>query len=131
MPETEIQTILVIDDDWLNHEVLESILGYAGHKVLQAQRGNEGLKIAVTELPDLIIADVNLPDIDGFILCESLKKNPKTQHIPIILISGHIQGQLQRQKAKTAGAFDFIERILKPDDLLTYVNAALASTSPN
>ncbi len=123
------QTILVIDDDWLNHEVLESILSLSGYTVLQASRASEGLTITNTKKPDLVIADVNLPDMTGFVLCEAIKKNPQTEHIPIILITGHIQGQSQRQKAKSAGAYDFIERILKPDVLLTHITAALSSTT--
>lgn len=125
------KTILVIDDDWLNHEVLESVLGVAGYTVLQARRGSEGLNMATSNLPDLVLADVNLPDLNGFVLCEQLKRDPQTTHIPVILITGHIQGNVQRQKAKTAGAYDFVERVVKPTILLERISDALSGKSLN
>ncbi len=116
--------ILVIDDDWLNQELMEGIFSTVGYTILQETTGQNGLKIAISEYPNVIILDVRLPKISGFEICATLKKHPQTTHIPIIMISGHKTSEDELQ-ARQVGADAFLERLITTDELLNQVNRLL------
>jgi len=81
------QTILVADDDPLTHRVLQRYLERAGYQMLSAQNGREALKIAKRELPQLIILDVVMPEMDGLTTLRHLKKSKATKAIPVIVLT--------------------------------------------
>lgn len=83
------KTVLIIDDEDINRELYKEFLKYGGYTVLEAENGLEGLHLAYDDAPDFIILDYLLPDINGDVLYEKLKANPKTVDIPVILISAH------------------------------------------
>ena len=85
-PETQM-TVLAVDDNEVLRYTLTRMLIDAGYRVVEAKTGNEALKLAAN-LPDLITLDINLPDMDGFQVCQSLKSDPRTKHIPILHVSG-------------------------------------------
>lgn len=125
MTSTEAQTILIVDDDHLNHEVLEGILGFAGHSVMHCYHSNEVReKIKETE-PALIMLDVRMPDTDGMTLCRQLKASDDTRHIPIIIITGQARDRAQYERALDAGAVDFIERTLDMNALIERIEQHL------
>lgn len=93
--------ILLIDDD----ENLVSVIAIClqklgGWTVLTASSGMEGLHHAETEQPDAILLDMMMPDLDGLAVLEQLKANPKTQHIPVILLTAKMQPAYQREYAQ-------------------------------
>src|SRR5215468_556627 len=78
--------VLVVDDnDALRYAVVRS-LREAGYQILEAASGSEGLRLSI-ESPDLILLDVNLPDMSGFQVCKQLKSSPATSHIPVLHVS--------------------------------------------
>ena len=77
--------ILVVEDDPRISDVLEYALKSDGHQVSLTQRGREGVDLARSVEPALILLDVGLPDIDGFAICDRLKRNRETNLIPIII----------------------------------------------
>lgn len=80
--------ILVVDDEADIREVVQASLeDFAGWLTIAAASGSEGLQIAKTELPDAILLDISMPDMDGFQLCQALQADPKTHKIPVIVLT--------------------------------------------
>lgn len=80
--------VLVVDDDDLLREQLAMVLERLGHAVIMAENGRAGLEAAERDAPDLVITDLSMPGMDGFELLERLKAGTRTQHIPVIVVSG-------------------------------------------
>jgi len=80
--------VLVVDDDEMLREQLAMVLERLGHTVIMAEHGRAGLEAAERDAPDLVITDLSMPGMDGFELLERLKAGTRTQHIPVIVVSG-------------------------------------------
>lgn len=111
--------ILSIDDKKLNMELIESLLNryIPDCQVLTAQSGKEGIKIAKEELPDTILLDIYMPEMDGFEVCKILKDDEITKHIPVLMVSALGQDPEYRIRGLKAGADAFIS---KPFDLAEF-----------
>ncbi|MCI5120806.1 MAG: response regulator, partial [Candidatus Electrothrix sp. AUS4] len=121
---TEKACILLIDDDPLIIAILRYILEHERYRVLDAQNGQGGLQLAEEEQPDLILLDINLPDINGFGVCKQLKLNEKTAGIPIIFLTATgIEGNEYRGFEE--GAVDFLRKPVNKAQLCARVNNAL------
>ncbi|RMF61601.1 MAG: hybrid sensor histidine kinase/response regulator, partial [Calditrichaeota bacterium] len=96
----------------------------AGYEVLTAMTGRDALTILAKELPDIILLDVMLPDIDGFQICERIKKDSRTFHIPIIMITA-LKELRHKIRGLEAGADDFISKPFDSVELLTRVKSLL------
>lgn len=119
-----VKTVLIVDDDDLNREVMEAFLILVGYDVLIAGNGNKALEIAALKLPDLIILDVRLPDISGLEVCRTLRTNPLIQHIPIMMITG-LSDPKVREQALDVGVDLFFPRPFEGDDFTTEVKRLL------
>jgi CheY-like chemotaxis protein len=82
------ETILVIDDDPAMLDFLRQRLSPEGFTVTTAESGQDGINQAVIRQPDLILLDLRMPVRDGVTVCRAVRANPKTQHIPIIVVTG-------------------------------------------
>jgi DNA-binding response OmpR family regulator len=80
--------ILVVDDDPSVRDLLESFFTPLGYRVITTAAGKEGLELAATEEPHVILLDVVMPDMDGAAVCRALKGNSKTRPIPVIMMTG-------------------------------------------
>ena len=102
-------TVLVVDDEWDIRELLSDIISDLGLRVIQAGNGEVALKCAQTDLPDLILLDVWMPGFDGFQVLEKLRENPKTRHIPVVLLTAMppFQGE---QEGLESGATHYIHK---------------------
>ncbi|HEY4357731.1 MAG TPA: response regulator [Acidobacteriaceae bacterium] len=116
--------ILVIDDSETTRYVFRRILTRAGFEVEEAETGREGLAKAMFA-PDLIIADVNLPDMLGYDVCRRLKSNPLTVSIPVLQISASFISDESRVQALEGGADSYLTQPVEPPVLLASVNALL------
>lgn len=117
-------TVLVIDD---NHDILNlllKLLKMAGFKVLIAQEGEEGIKVAKRALPDLILLDLIMPGMDGLEVCQHLKSQPDTQEIPIILMTA-LTETVNKVKGLELGAVDYITKPFQHQELLARINTHL------
>jgi two-component system cell cycle response regulator len=121
-------TILVIDDVATNRIVMKVKLASACYNVLLAENGQQGLDMARTETPDLILLDVVMPDLDGFAVCERLKNDPKTADIPIIMITS-LEDTEARLRGLACGAEEFLSKPLSEVTLLARVRSLLRSHS--
>jgi DNA-binding response OmpR family regulator len=86
-PAARVQDILVVEDDEVLRELIALQLGNQGYKVRQAGTGNAALRQVADKPPDLILLDVNLPDLAGWEICARLKAEVRTQVIPIIILT--------------------------------------------
>lgn len=120
-----IYSILVVDDELNNLHLLSEILSEKHYKIRRAINGSIALKSVQVILPDLILLDINLPDITGYEVCEHLKSNPATQHIPIIFISA-LNETLDKVKAFSVGAVDYISKPFEVAEVIARIDNQLA-----
>jgi PAS domain S-box-containing protein len=117
----EKSLILVADDVAHNRQYLCDALQNTNVRLIEAENGGEAYKIALKELPDLIITDIVMPETDGFQLLEKLKKNKKTRHIPVIAYSASV---LKEKKEKILHS-DFACLLIKPVKLMQLYSALM------
>jgi two-component system, cell cycle response regulator DivK len=98
--------ILYVEDNDDNVYVVKNRLGRAGYTVVVASDGEQGVAMAATENPDLILMDLRLPVLDGWEATRRLKASPETQRIPVIALSAHAMSG-DREKALQAGCEDY------------------------
>ena len=103
-----MSTILVIDDSRFLRRANELSLARAGHQILSAADGEEGLRLACEKIPDVIVLDMMLPKMGGPQVLESLKKDPRTSAIPVIVLSS--LSQTNEAKLKQQGAAAYLEK---------------------
>lgn len=115
--------ILVVDDEAETREVLVDALG-ASDDVMQAADGQEAFDVAVREMPDLIILDVNMPGRDGFWACKELRSDSRTKHVPVLILSSRSELE-QKLEAYNVGADDYLEKPFTMPELKAKVAAKL------
>jgi two-component system, cell cycle response regulator DivK len=114
--------ILVVEDDIDICHLVSLLLERTGHDVMMATDGAEGIVLAQAALPDLIVMDLILPRVDGWLAIEHLKGDPRTRHIPILVLSAHAQMD-DRMRARSAGCDGFLTKPFDFERLLTQVAA--------
>ncbi|HPF50733.1 MAG TPA: response regulator [Draconibacterium sp.] len=122
-----MRKILAIDDHAINLELLEQIIKvfYPEFNFLGANSGEDGIKKAVNNLPDLILLDIMMPGLDGYETCQRLKENAQTKHIPIIMVSALGHDSSERIKGLNAGADSFLSKPFDKVELRAQINVAL------
>src|SRR4051812_33638924 len=124
---SEPVSILVVDDDEIVRMIMRDQLEAEGYRVTEAVDGLEGWEICSSLLPDLVIADVMMPRMDGFTLCHELRYEPRTKYVPILLATG-LDDLASIEKAYQAGATDFICKPLDWNILKHRVRYLLAAS---
>lgn len=119
-----MKKILVIDDLPENVFMLQDRLEHEGYEVITAYDGFTGIDKAKTQMPDLILLDVMMPEITGFEVCKILVNDPQTKDIPIILVTAK-SGAEDTKEGLEAGAFDYVKKPFNRIELLARVNSAL------
>jgi len=125
-----VRRLLYIEDNQDNLYMLQlrfDVLG--GYELMSATDGAAGIAMAAAERPDLILMDLNLPEIDGWEAARRLKADPKTRDIPIIALSAHAMAG-DREKALATGCDDFDTKPIEFDRLLAKIEQALATQPP-
>jgi CheY-like chemotaxis protein len=122
-------TVLVVEDSKLFRVEKEHVLKNAGYLVLSAADGMEALKVARESLPDLILLDMMLPGIDGTLVLRTLKADPATAQIPVVVVSS--LSQKNEERLLSDGAVAFLEKneLLTSDSLLYAIGKALAGSA--
>lgn len=106
------KSILIIEDSEVMQEILKATVNDFGDVVITGD-GKSGLKKALELMPSLILLDIVLPDIDGFRVCEGLKKDERTKHIPVIVMTG-LDSAESELKGLALGAADFVRKPFEP-----------------
>ena len=116
--------ILVVDDEPDALELIEVNLKGAGFDVLTAANGRQALEKARAALPALVLLDVMLPEVDGLEVCKSLRRDPKTASIPIIMLTARA-AEIDRVLGLELGADDYITKPFSPRELILRVRNLL------
>ncbi len=114
--------VLIVDDALADRSNLERIVSAAGHVALLAESGAQAVERAKRDKPDLILMDVNMPDMDGFAATRKIKADAETKHIPVVFVTG------KNQKADMAwgqmlGAKGYVTKPYSPEQILAQLNA--------
>lgn len=113
------QTVLIIEDNTDMRRYLRDLMR-KHYRVLEAGDGEEGLKVAVEHVPDLVLSDVMMPVMDGFTCCAELRKRKETAHIPILLLTAKAEDK-DSVEASCRGADDYVRKPFNPEVLLAKV----------
>jgi adenylate cyclase len=116
--------VLIVDDDWLNRDLLKAYLTASGCEVATAADGKEALEKALDSPPDLTLADVQMPNMDGLELCRLLKSTRATRFVPVVIVTA-LDSEEEKLKAIEAGADDFVSKPYNAVVLLTRVRSLL------
>jgi formate hydrogenlyase transcriptional activator len=123
--DTEAATVLVVDDEPLNVDLLEQELGHAGYRTLSAASGEQALALASRQQPDLILLDVMMRGLDGFATCARLKASDTTRGIPVIFLTA-LSETFEKVRAFRAGAVDYLTKPFETEELLARVGTHIA-----
>ena len=111
------KTILHVEDNEFNRQIVRDLLARTSYRLVEANDGEAGVAMALQELPDLVLMDIQLPKISGLEATRRLRADPRTAHIPIITITSYaLSGD--DQKAIDAGASSYLAKPYSPRELL-------------
>ncbi len=117
-------TILIVEDSLDISEILADALQFANFAVLQAHSGIQALQMASERRPDLILMDIQLPDLDGLAAAETLKSDPAISRIPIVVMTAHeLEGEQVRAMSRTCVAY--VQKPVQPRQLISLITAIL------
>jgi len=117
--------ILIAEDEPDIRILVKFTLEFAGHQVVTVENGVEALETVPSVMPDLVLMDVRMPRMDGYEACIAIKKDPSTQHIPVVFLSAKGQ-EAEIRTGLEAGAVEYLLKPFAPDDLTERVNEILA-----
>jgi two-component system, OmpR family, alkaline phosphatase synthesis response regulator PhoP len=120
--------VLIVEDDPDQLEIIRLSLKAAGFAIGTATNGIDGLKKAHSVSPDLIVLDVMMPEMNGFAVCETLRGNPATASIPIVMLTG-LCSHISRLVGVEAGATDYLIKPFDPGQLVSKVEKLLNLSS--
>ncbi|HEV2148925.1 MAG TPA: response regulator [Longimicrobiaceae bacterium] len=105
------KTVLIVDDNEHERQIFARFLGFVGGSVLEAENGEEGLRMAREHLPDLVLLDLTMPVMDGWEALRRLREDPLTGSIPVIALTAH---HLDRAVLEEAGFCAYLEKPIVP-----------------
>lgn len=119
-------TILIVDDDYMNREILQAHMDNAGYNVLTANSGAAALEVIQRQLPDLILMDVRMPGMTGYEVCAHLKSQPDTHHLPVLLMTA-MDDDEYLANGTAAGADGFLSKPFDMTDIQTHIQRLIGA----
>ncbi len=120
--------LLLIDDDPNLILLVRDYLEFRGYEVLTADNGKEALHLLSKDLPDMIVCDIMMPEMDGYALIENVRQDPRTSWIPVLFLSARGQSQ-DRIKGLNLGADVYMVKPFEPEELVAQVESSLKQTN--
>jgi len=120
--------ILLVEDNDMNRDMLSRRLMRKGYEMVVAVDGEQGLALAQSEAPTLILMDMSLPKVDGWTATQQLKKNEATRHIPVIALTAHAMAE-DRKKALEAGCDEYETKPVELKQLLEKIERLIEEGS--
>ena len=118
-----MKTVLVVDDEASMRKSIVVALSAKGYKTIEAEDGMEGLSLAAAEQPDLVITDVNMDNMNGFMMVEQMRDNPDISMIPVIMMTGAAQGA---GAWEASGDIEYLEKGFAMSKLVETVERVLS-----
>src|SRR5215510_6307507 len=122
--------LLIVEDDPDILKLLDTTLKFKGYRVVTAHNGKEGLEIIHKEHPAIIIADIMMPQLDGFGLVHRLRLDPETRNIPVVFITATYVAEEDKQFALSIGATRFLQKPVDLDHFLATIAELLKHGAP-
>lgn len=122
------ERILIVEDNKKNMYLMKFILLSAGFLVLEAEDGQKGVEIAMAEVPDLILMDMQLPLMDGYEASALIKADEKTRNIPVIALTAYAM-KGDREKTLAAGCDEYLEKPIDPENFVSVIQDFLRNYS--
>ena len=119
-----MKKILVVEDNEINMYLCSRILKSSGYEVIEARNGEEGVELAIKEKPDLILMDIQLPDIDGLEATKRIRESEADGEIPIIALTSYAMAG-DREKAISVGCTSYIEKPINPETFIAEIEKYL------
>jgi two-component system cell cycle response regulator DivK len=117
-----VQRVLVVEDNPLNLKLVRDVLTASGFDVVPAVTGEEGVRLAGTSAPDLVLMDLQLPDFDGFEALRRLREDPALQAVPVVAVTAFAMRE-DRERARASGFDGYLEKPISIRDLPAQVDA--------
>jgi len=117
--------VLLVDDQESVRKLLEAVLRVRSYDVCYASSGPEGIEVAAREQPDLILLDVMMPGMDGFKVCQTLKRGAATSHIPVVFLTARSDAA-DREMAEQAGGAGLLGKPFRSVELLETISRLLS-----
>ena len=123
------QLVLAVEDEYHDWLIYGKLLWYNGFDVLHAESAEDGLGLAREYLPDVILADLVLPQMSGIDLCRAVREDPRLRDIPVIMLTGRSEREYG-SKAREAGCTTYLEKPTGPLDLLHTIEELVGRPPP-
>lgn len=121
-----MKRVLIIEDDDNNSVLIADLLGHAGYTPIKAMTGEEGVRMALTERPDFVLLDIQLPDIDGYEVLDRIRRSPQDGSLQIIAMTSFaMSGDQERLLA--AGCNGYIEKPIDPMRVIRQIQEVLGT----
>ena len=123
-------TIVVVDDDAGIRDSLKDLMSLESWTCAVAGTGKEGLELIETMQPHLVVTDIQLPDMSGYQLCQSLKRDPGSRHVPVVMITGRFTEPQDRVQGFESGADEFFAKPFDPVLFVARIKSILRGLAP-
>jgi CheY-like chemotaxis protein len=110
--------VLIVEDNFDNRTIYSVLLQHAGYVVIQAPDGEEGVRLAKSECPDVVLMDLSMPVLDGWEALRRLKEDPDTATIPVFALSAHVLFEGDFERALEAGFVGYFTKPVEPRQVL-------------
>ena len=112
----EKRTILYIEDNFENRILIQRVLNAEGYRVLEAENARKAFEVLKTSSPDLILMDINMPDMDGYTLTKQIKTIPAFANVPVIAVTANVM-KGDRERTLEAGCDGYLQKPIDIDEL--------------
>ncbi|MCQ3937114.1 MAG: hypothetical protein DPW18_08720 [Chloroflexi bacterium] len=119
--------ILIVDDDFETIKLLESMLLSHGHEPFSVSESRNAIKAVETIMPDVILLDIMMAEINGIAICKLIKSAPELRHIPVVMVSA-LSDEGTKKDSFHAGANEFITKPIYPADFMQRINSLLSES---
>jgi two-component system, cell cycle response regulator DivK len=121
--------ILIVEDNPDVRRVLTLSLRHLGYEIVEANTGSSGIALTVSEIPDLVLVDLSLPDVSGLEIAKAIKENPRTAEIPLVALSGHTEREMAA-KALQAGMAAYLVKPIHTQELIKVIEKLTPRSLP-
>ncbi|MFC1977129.1 PleD family two-component system response regulator [Chloroflexota bacterium] len=119
-----VKVILVVEDEAKSLRLARDLLQMTGYKTIEASNGRQGIELAKSEKPDLILMDIMMPEMDGYTACHAIKSDKATKAIPVVMLTS-LDYKLNKELGRDVGADGYMTKPVNRQELLDVINRFL------